>query len=212
MLAAFYYNNKDIRIKEISIPEIGSEELLLKVIASGICGSDVIEWYRVPRAPIVLGHEAVGTIDKIGQKVKVLPGRTGTGIDGEVKTASGIAKTIEIVDSGFGYIQDEVITLSNDSNQFSITGTSNIINQGIGAGYWENTKGFLNSDKYIHDNKYYQSYSYEIQVGLSLDKYSDILKDILHVSGTTLFGRSTKESTANMNISLEDSSITQSNI
>jgi len=70
MLAAFYYNNKDIRIKEISIPEIGSEELLLKVIASGICGSDVIEWYRVPRAPIVLGHEAVGTIDKIGQKVK----------------------------------------------------------------------------------------------------------------------------------------------
>lgn len=70
MLAAFYYNNNDIRIKEIPIPEIGSEELLLKVIASGICGSDVIEWYRVPKAPVVLGHEAVGTIDKIGKKVK----------------------------------------------------------------------------------------------------------------------------------------------
>ena len=70
MLAAFYYNNNDIRIKEIPIPEIGSEELLLKVSASGICGSDVIEWYRVPKAPVVLGHEAVGTIYKIGQKVK----------------------------------------------------------------------------------------------------------------------------------------------
>ena len=39
-------------------------------MASGICGSDVIEWYRVPKAPIVLGHEATGIIDKIGSKVK----------------------------------------------------------------------------------------------------------------------------------------------
>jgi len=43
---------------------------LLKVMASGICGSDVIEWYRVPRAPLVLGHEATGVIDKVGGKVK----------------------------------------------------------------------------------------------------------------------------------------------
>ena len=41
-------------------------------MASGICGSDVIEWYRVPRAPIVLGHEATGVVDKVGSKVKSL--------------------------------------------------------------------------------------------------------------------------------------------
>lgn len=70
MLAAFYYNNQDIRIKEIPIPKIGAEELLFKVMACGICGSDVMEWYRVPKAPLVLGHEAVGIIDKIGEKVK----------------------------------------------------------------------------------------------------------------------------------------------
>ena len=45
---------------------------MLKVMASGICGSDVIEWYRVPKAPIVLGHEATGVIDKVGTKVKNL--------------------------------------------------------------------------------------------------------------------------------------------
>ena len=39
-------------------------------MASGICGSDVIEWYRVPKAPIVLGHEATGVIVKVGDKVK----------------------------------------------------------------------------------------------------------------------------------------------
>ena len=54
------------------IPKIGEDEALLKVMASGICGSDVIEWYRVPKAPIVLGHEATGVIDKVGSKVTSL--------------------------------------------------------------------------------------------------------------------------------------------
>ena len=70
MLAAFYYNNKDVRIQELPIPTINDEEVLLKVLASGICGSDVIEWYRVPKAPRVLGHEATGIITQVGNKVK----------------------------------------------------------------------------------------------------------------------------------------------
>jgi L-iditol 2-dehydrogenase len=72
LLAAVYYNNHDVRIEEMPIPEIGEEEALLKVMASGICGSDVIEWYRVPKAPRVLGHEATGVIDKVGSKVTSL--------------------------------------------------------------------------------------------------------------------------------------------
>ncbi len=72
MLAAVYYNNHDVRIEEMAIPEIGEDEALLKVMASGICGSDVIEWYRVPKAPRVLGHEATGVIDKVGSKVTSL--------------------------------------------------------------------------------------------------------------------------------------------
>ena len=72
MLTAVYYNNHDIRIQETPIPQIGEDEALLKVMASGICGSDVIEWYRVPKAPIILGHEATGVIDKVGNKVKSL--------------------------------------------------------------------------------------------------------------------------------------------
>jgi L-iditol 2-dehydrogenase len=70
LLAAFYYNNHDVRVEEIPIPKISGEEVLIKVMASGICGSDVIEWYRVPKAPRVLGHEATGVIDKVGSEVK----------------------------------------------------------------------------------------------------------------------------------------------
>ena len=69
MLVAVYYNNRDIRIQEIAKPEIASDEILVKVMACGLCGSDVVEWYRVPKAPRVLGHEATGIIEEAGEKV-----------------------------------------------------------------------------------------------------------------------------------------------
>jgi L-iditol 2-dehydrogenase len=69
MLVAEYHNNNDIRIKEVPKPEIGPDEILLKVMASGICGTDVVEWYRLPKAPRVLGHEAAGIIAEKGEKV-----------------------------------------------------------------------------------------------------------------------------------------------
>ncbi len=38
------------------IPKIADDEILVKVMACGICGSDVMEWYRIKKAPNVLGH------------------------------------------------------------------------------------------------------------------------------------------------------------
>ncbi len=66
MRVAMYYRNDDIRIEEIPIPKIGSGELLMRVEASGICGSDVLEWYRLKKAPLVLGHEVAGQVVKVG--------------------------------------------------------------------------------------------------------------------------------------------------
>ncbi len=70
MRAAVYYNNKDIRIEEIPVPKIGEKEILVKVVASGICGSDVMEWYRIKKAPRVLGHEIAGEIVETGAAVQ----------------------------------------------------------------------------------------------------------------------------------------------
>lgn len=70
MLVAMYYNNNDVRIEEMPVPKINPDELLVKVIASGICGSDVLEWYRIKKAPIVLGHEIAGEIVEVGINVK----------------------------------------------------------------------------------------------------------------------------------------------
>ena len=64
-----YYSNSDVRIEEQPKPEIGSDELLLRVEASGICGSDVMEWYRKDKVPLVLGHEVAGVVEEVGDKV-----------------------------------------------------------------------------------------------------------------------------------------------
>ena len=69
MRVAMYYNNNDVRVEEMPVPEIGPGELLVKVEASGICGSDVMEWYRIQKAPTVLGHEVAGTVAKTGDEV-----------------------------------------------------------------------------------------------------------------------------------------------
>lgn len=62
MLAAKYYSNTDIRLEDIPKPKITDGEILVKVAASGICGTDVMEWYRIKKAPRILGHEIAGTI------------------------------------------------------------------------------------------------------------------------------------------------------
>ncbi|MBI3398585.1 MAG: alcohol dehydrogenase catalytic domain-containing protein [Deltaproteobacteria bacterium] len=69
MRVAVYYNNNDVRLEERPVPKIGDGELLVKVIASGICGSDVMEWYRIKKAPLVLGHELSGEVVEVGQGV-----------------------------------------------------------------------------------------------------------------------------------------------
>lgn len=62
MKAAMYYNNKDIRIIDIPRPQIKEGEILVKVKSSGICGTDVMEWYRIKKAPRILGHEITGEV------------------------------------------------------------------------------------------------------------------------------------------------------
>ncbi|MBI1935358.1 alcohol dehydrogenase catalytic domain-containing protein [Candidatus Woesearchaeota archaeon] len=70
MRVAMYYHNQDVRIEEMPVPEIYDDEILVKVMASGICGTDVMEWYRLKKAPLVLGHEISGIVDKVGKNVK----------------------------------------------------------------------------------------------------------------------------------------------
>ena len=70
MKVGMYYNNSDVRMQEIPVPEIGPGEMLVKINACGICGSDIMEWYRIKRAPLVLGHELTAEVIQIGKDIK----------------------------------------------------------------------------------------------------------------------------------------------
>jgi L-iditol 2-dehydrogenase len=70
MRVAMYYNNRDVRLEQMAVPPIGPGELLVRIRASGICGSDLMEWYRIKKAPLVLGHEITGEVVQVGEGVK----------------------------------------------------------------------------------------------------------------------------------------------
>ena len=60
-------------IKEFPIPELGDDDILVKVEGCGLCGTDAHEFKRDPFGliPVVLGHEGTGEIVKMGKNVKV---------------------------------------------------------------------------------------------------------------------------------------------
>ncbi len=59
-------------IKEFPIPELGDDDILVKVEGCGVCGTDAHEFKRDPFGliPVVLGHEGTGEIVKMGKNVK----------------------------------------------------------------------------------------------------------------------------------------------
>ncbi len=78
MKIARYYNNEKVIEDEVPKPQIGPGEFLVKVKKSGICGSDVLEYYRLAKMKklgvdsLILGHEIAGDIVEIGERVKNL--------------------------------------------------------------------------------------------------------------------------------------------
>jgi Zn-finger domain-containing protein len=58
----------------------------------------------------------------------------------------------------------------------------------LDLGYWETRSSHLN-DQFLRDNLFYQEFSYQIISGISLDKYESVVRDVLHVAGTELFGK-----------------------
>ena len=68
---------KPLELVELPIPEPGDRQILVKVLACGVCHTelDEIEGRLRPKLPIILGHEIVGRVEKLGPRVtKFKPG------------------------------------------------------------------------------------------------------------------------------------------
>jgi hypothetical protein len=123
-------------------------------------------------------------------------------IQANVVTANGQVTSLQVVDSGFGYVNSEIIQFN--SADMSRSGSIKVIldGNGKGKGYYKSSKGFISEDMYIHDGDYYQEYSYEILSKMSFDKYADMFKKVMHVAGTKFFGSAQVEEEGNLPLTL----------
>ena len=151
---------------------------------------------------------AGGTIDSLYEDDATRPIGDNANVIADARAANGIVTAVEVIDSGFGYQHNANLTLrsTNTAQQIVVSGLANVTTTGIGPGYWASRESFLNT-KYIHDNDFYQSHSYVIESGLSLNKYRDILLKSTHIAGTKLFGRVFKESGANVAVQVSNNQI-----
>ncbi len=75
MLAVFSSGNGEIEIIDVPVPKINENEILLKVKATSICGTDIkikkFGHFKNPQGnKIILGHEVAGIIEEVGPKIK----------------------------------------------------------------------------------------------------------------------------------------------
>lgn len=104
---------------------------------------------------------------------------------GTLTISTGAVIAIQVTDSGFGFTNNELVTITNDegltANGFAILETA-----GSGSGYYRTNDGFLSDVKKLSDGFYWQEYSYEVQSAV-IDDFKKILKKIVHVAGTKAF-------------------------
>lgn len=72
MRALWYNKPRDFEIRQVSVPQVGEDDVLLKVTCCGVCGTDahIHEGEFISKFPLIPGHEAVGNIVKMGKNVK----------------------------------------------------------------------------------------------------------------------------------------------
>ncbi len=67
------YGKGETELRDVPIPEIGDDDLLVEVKAAGVCGSDIAfdngQHKEILNPPVILGHEFSGVVAKVGKNV-----------------------------------------------------------------------------------------------------------------------------------------------
>jgi hypothetical protein len=129
-------------------------------------------------------------------------------VDNSVQISNGAISGIQVIDSGFGFLKDEIVDISSSNNDSLASGIAVLRRQGEAEGFYKQKGGFLSDQKKLFDGNYYQDYSYEIISSVVLNKYEEMLKNVLHLSGTKYFARYEYSAIANSGIDILDTNIT----
>jgi hypothetical protein len=145
---------------------------------------------------------ATATIDENAEDYLSMPIGLNAVVSSNVTSGNGVIANLEVYDSGFGYLQDEIAGFVSEDGLRAGRVKLNLIKQGQSEGYYRDKGSFLSDNKYLHDGEYYQEYSYEVRSSITLNKYFDMLKQVVHVAGTKMFGGLVKKSVIETPITL----------
>lgn len=126
-------------------------------------------------------------------------------IDPETEFAIGKILTVDVINSGFGYYDGQVVDLLDTNGTVAARGTLQSRGTGITGGFWSSLDSHLNgyiktissdgadeyynAGKFIRDNDFYQEYSYQIISDANRSDYEELLKELVHVSGSRFFSK-----------------------
>ena len=170
-----------------------------------------IQFENLWSASVLINGETSGAqanLVSVVEDIYTRPIGLNANVQANVITAEGQITGLQVIDSGFGYSNNEIVRFVSRDNLRA--GSVRVITGGVGLerGYYKTSKGFLSDDIALHDGDYYQEYSYEVFSKLSVDIYSDMFKKVMHTAGTKFFGSVLLVDEGNAAISLTESSVT----
>lgn len=147
------------------------------------------------------------TITNIAADTNFLPIGLNAVIEANVVTTDGSVSRLEIVDSGAGYSNGEIMLYTSEDGLRAGDAKALVSGLGTSAGYYRTSKGFLSSISSLHDGDYYQEYSYEIISRIPIGTYGDMFKKVLHAAGTKFFGAISIDDTLSIPAKVANSSV-----
>ena len=160
----------------------------------------------------ISGGGVSATLTKVEEYFENDPIGFNAKIDGSTYSTFGTVTSLQVVDSGYGYSNNQTLVFTSEDGTRSGTARAIVSGSGTGSGYYKTSKGFLSNISKIHDGDYYQEYSYDVMSRLPVDKYADMFKKVMHTAGTRFFGTVVIDTVSNTNVKIATHSLTANTI
>lgn len=108
-------------------------------------------------------------------------------VSANIVTGNGVVGNIEIIASGYSFIDNENLTFLSRDGLRAGTAKVSLMNEGISEGVLMDSSSFVSDSKYLFDGDYYQEYSYDIKSAIPRDSYLDNYNKTMHLAGTKMF-------------------------
>ena len=164
------------------------------------------ELYREFAFDTVTGSIGGATATVIGvTELDTAPIGFNADVSSEVYTANGTIVEMQIVDSGFGFANNQTAAFASNGRVGAVTGY--VTGVGVGSGSYRSSGGFLSDVSKLQDGDYWQEYSYDVISRVPFNLYKDMFNQVMHTAGMRFFGNLLIDSSASIGVSVANTEI-----